>query len=257
MAGCLCGPWRSWRRAGRPLLGAAPVIFALVGLGLKASATTIDFQTPSLGTAERKIINPLVANGVTFTALPGPEYPDAVVGLVRNSATSACVGARDSTQKLGTGRVAFREGGIGGSGFPIKATFAVQAGSVRQVSVEFQALAGVRLELTLYGDSGEVVGFASELAAPADSGCGMPGQPRARKRLTAPALEPVRYAIMRVVPQPWASVYVISDFAYGQRAERTKLPGSGRSPPDSAEASRGSRILPAPAPEGPAVPASP
>src|SRR5262252_5968973 len=72
------------------------------------TSRTIDFQSPSLGGEPRRIVNPYVAKGVTFTAIAPIDspYSDEVVGLVKNSETSACAGAPDTTQRLGTGRVA-------------------------------------------------------------------------------------------------------------------------------------------------------
>ena len=85
-----------------------------------AQSSGIDFETPSLGTAPNQQIDPYVdtATGTSFTA-----DGNGVIGLVKNSATSACVAPADANQKLGTGT---DKSNIGLSGFGIKATFQQQ-----------------------------------------------------------------------------------------------------------------------------------
>ena len=57
-----------------------------------AQSSGIDFETPSLGTAPNQQIDPYVdtATGTSFTA-----DGNGVIGLVKNSATSACVAPAD------------------------------------------------------------------------------------------------------------------------------------------------------------------
>jgi hypothetical protein len=185
-----------------------------------ATADTIDFRTPALGSAASKVVNPYVAKGVTFTALAASDMPysDMAVGLVKNSETSACVGAPDTTQRLGSGRSSLPGGGIGGAGFAIKAIFSREMQPVTRVSVEFQTLAGLEVDLHLFDASGVEVGSAQAAALPPDSSCGRPGKPRARVTVTATSKAPVAYAIMEVPPRGrW--VFVIERFTFGQAAE--------------------------------------
>jgi len=192
----------------------------MIVLGLvtpRAWATTVDFETPPLGTAAREIISPYTANGVTFTT--ESSLGDAVVGLVRNRVTSACVEPADENQKLGTGRKdsSISGGGVGLSPYPIKATFSPVLSPTGtapvSVSVEFQTSAGATARLRLFDPSGVEVASVSDLALPADGTCGMPGEPRARKVLTAIARQPVAYAIMDVLPSD--RIFVIDNFSFG------------------------------------------
>ena len=52
---------------------------------------TIDFESPPLGVASSQAIHPYTAEGVTFTT--SAAFRDAVLGLVKNRATSACAGS--------------------------------------------------------------------------------------------------------------------------------------------------------------------
>jgi hypothetical protein len=185
-----------------------------------ATGRTIDFQTPALGKDPRRIVNPYVAKGVTFTALVPVDLPfsDPCVGLVKNSETSVCVGAPDTTQRLGSGREALIGGGIGGVGFGIKAAFAKEAGPVTRVSVEFQTLAGLEVDLHLFDASGVEVSSGQAIADPPDSSCHKPGKPRAHVTVTATSKDPIAYAIMEVPPRGrWA--FVIDHFNFGTAVE--------------------------------------
>lgn len=183
----------------------------------------IDFETPSLGTADRRINNPYtdVVLGVTFTSAPTVGVTDAVVGLVKNRVTSACVEPADTNQKLGTGRQAFApEGSIGLGGFPIRATFSIPiSASLLEplfVSVEFQASSGTRLRLRLFDPDGSELVSVAEPALPADGTCGYPGGPRARKVLSVTVARPVAFALMEEV-EPDGRVFVIDNFTFGLR----------------------------------------
>jgi hypothetical protein len=174
----------------------------------------IDFETPSLGADQRQIINPYVdtATGLTFTAEP-EGFGDEVVGLVKNSATSACVEPPNDDQKLGTGRSGEPGGAIGLAGFPIRATFPTPLDPLATVSVEFQTKAGATLQLKLLDASGAEVASVTDTALPADGTCGYPGDPRARKTVTATSTQPVAFAIMDVLPMDGTKlVFVIDNF---------------------------------------------
>ena len=63
----------------------------------------IDFENPPLNENPRQVINPFIdpSTSVIFTA--EPNYAgNGVVGLVKNSHTSACVDPKNDDQKLGT-----------------------------------------------------------------------------------------------------------------------------------------------------------
>jgi hypothetical protein len=216
------------------ILSAAPSVLA--------SPTLIDFETPSLGTDARQIINPYVdaTSGVKFTAEPG-GFGDEVVGLVKNSATSACVDPSDTNQKLGTGRDDGTPGGsIGLSGFAIKATFPAVLSPPVTVSAEFQTLAGQPIRLRLFDATGTQVAATTDTAAPADGTCGYPGDSRARKTITVTANQQVAYAIMDMDTATGGFVFVIDNFDF------TAAPGTGfpAGPADDITRSLGSfRIL--------------
>ena len=108
-----------------------------------AAAAIITFEIPALGTADRQVINPYQdpATGVTFTAEPN-ELFEVAVGLVKNSATSACAEPANADQKLGTGVTTLPDGAIGLSTWAIRAAFPNLLPPPATVSVDFQTLAG-------------------------------------------------------------------------------------------------------------------
>jgi uncharacterized protein YkwD len=176
---------------------------------------TVNFETPALGTAARQIVNPYTASGLSFTAIGG-SVSDAVVGVVKNSATSACVEPADANQKLGTGRQAFANGSIGLAAFPIKAQFAsplapAPNGGYVRISVEFQTLAGSTLRVRLYDASGTQIGApVTAVAGPNGGTCGYPGSQRARKTVTATVTSTVASVVMDTVEG--GRVVVIDNF---------------------------------------------
>jgi hypothetical protein len=180
-----------------------------------ARRETTDFETPSLGDSARRIVNPYTAAGVTFTA-DQMTLGDEVVGLVKNSATSACVEPANTDQKLGTGRSSLStDGRIGLSGFPIRATFSRPLAAGPRpvtVSVTFQALAETSLRLRLFDPSGTEVASMIKAAAPAAGDCGLPGGPRAATVVTATSARPVAYAVMDTVEGD--RVFVIDSFTW-------------------------------------------
>ena len=176
----------------------------------------VTFETPSLTTAERQVVNPYEAAGVQFTA-EAPRTPAAVVGVVKNRATSACVEPEDSNQKLGTGQTSIGlDAGIGNSAFPIRATFttplAPPARGLVTVRAEFQTVSGTTVRLRLFDSRGGELASVSETARPADGTCGNPGDPRARRVVEATATSAVAYAIMDA--QPSSRVFVIDNFGW-------------------------------------------
>ncbi len=175
----------------------------------------IDFEIPSLGDADRQVIDPYVdlTTGVTFTAEDIIPHLDEVVGLVKNSATSVCVEPPDANQKLGTG---FQpSGGIGLSGVPIRATFPTPLAPPATVTAEFQALAGAPLRIRLFDESGAEVAAVVEAASPPDGTCGKPGPSRARTTVTATSAETVAFAIMDIEGSS-AYVFVIDNFEFAE-----------------------------------------
>ena len=179
----------------------------------------LDFETPALGDFLRAVHHPFVGPGVTFTVVPG-EASDAVVGLVKNQATSACVDPSDPNQKLGTGRLAFgRDGDIGRSGFPIQARFdppLVASDGDVFVEVQFQVLSSTRVNVTLLNEAGDIVGSSERLADSDGSTCGNRGNLRARVTLRATSRGPVRFARLQI--SPTNRVFVVDEFRYGTTA---------------------------------------
>ena len=175
----------------------------------------IDFETPFLGDDDQQVISPYVdeATKVTFSALPR-RGRNGVVGLVRNSATTACVEPPDSNQKLGTSQEPREKAQIGRSGFPISVTFPGPLAPPVRVSVEFQTGAEVPIHLKLFDSSGSEVASVSGIALPANGTCGLPGPQRARTTISATSQEPVTTVVMDV-EGPF--VYVIDDFEFSSK----------------------------------------
>jgi hypothetical protein len=171
------------------------------------AATTIDFETPSLGANDRAVSNPYTVGYVTFTSID-PSFSDDVVGLVKNSATSACSPPSSANQTLGTGRYPYAaDGGIGLSGFDIRADFGTPINSAQSVVVDVQALGGETATMTLYNSANQVVGTASGTVPSTGVCIGYPGGNRGTLTLTASGLQ-ASYAIISVP----TSVFVIDNF---------------------------------------------
>lgn len=205
-------------RDGSPLF-AADATFRLTpaaaGRPATAASGSVSFDAPALGLVGRQVVSPYVAGGVRFTAATD-ENDDAVVGVVRNNATSACADPADNNQKLGTGRNTFPDGSIGLSDFAIRATFdtplAPAPGGAVRVAVEFQAIAGTRLRLRLYDAAGAEIAASVVPAEPAAGTCGFPGPARARRIAAAEARTPVAYALMDTIDI--GVVFVLDDFRW-------------------------------------------
>ena len=192
----------------------APVLAMQPGgmpAGVPAGAR-IDFEALPLGQEARRAVNPYVdeATGVQFTAERG-SWGDEVVGLVKNRATSACVDPPDENQKLGTGRGAPGEEGVGLAGFAIRATFPAPLAPPATVSAEFQVGVDTVIRIRLFEPGGKEVAFVEDKAGPGQGTCGFPGDERARMTLSVTAKEPVAYAILE---QGEASVLVIDNFEF-------------------------------------------
>ena len=194
-------------------------------LGLLPNA--IDFESPALDRSFRRIVNPYVDEdtGVTFTPgpIPGPTAGfgiNAVVGLVKNSATSACTEPRDDNQRLAAGidGPSYQDGVIGLTGFSIKATFPSPIAAPVTVSAEYHTGEGVTVRLRLFSTTGQLLASVEDVAQPSRGTCGFPGDPRASKVLTAsPISDPVSYVIMDVPTNTvgGSRVFVIDNFKFG------------------------------------------
>ncbi len=198
----------------RPPTRFAFFIVALASIALviatsPASAVTIDFETPSLGGLDRMVVSPYFAPGVSFVAVP-QGITTGEVGLVKNSATSACVEPADANQKLGGAPAG--SGAIGLSDFTIRANFSPYLTGPVQVSAQFQTISGSTLRILLYNNYGYLVASKVETALPGDGTCGFPGNPRARRTVTATGGGTVAYALLDVEPN--GVVFVIDEFRY-------------------------------------------
>ncbi|MCB0122258.1 MAG: hypothetical protein KDE58_08455, partial [Caldilineaceae bacterium] len=184
-----------------------------------AQSSGIDFETPSLGTAPNQQIDPYVdtATGTSFTA-----DGNGVIGLVKNSATSACVAPADANQKLGTGT---DKSNIGLSGFGIKATFQQPLQPPARVSVDFQTGVDVPVRLQLFNEKDELVGETLTTTDATGSNCNQAGGDRAVKRVVATSTQAVAYAILDLESQTGGRVFVIDNFeAESQIPERAEIP---------------------------------
>ncbi|MDH4038782.1 MAG: hypothetical protein OEX18_10220 [Candidatus Krumholzibacteria bacterium] len=187
----------------------------------------IDFETPSLGFAGSMVINPYVdaATGVVFTA-SSTQYPNAVVGLVKNSSTSACVDPANADQKLASGVGTT----VGLSGFPIHANFPQPLAPPCAVSVEVQIGVNATVLLTLIHPDGTSATI-TQRALTRDGTCGFPGDDRSRLVISAASEQPVSKII--VGGNTAARVFVIDNFTYEYTPVSLALdikPGSCRNP---------------------------
>jgi hypothetical protein len=172
------------------------------------SPIVIDFETPSLGANDRLVQNPYTVGYVTFSTFD-PSFSDDVVGLVKNSATSACVPPTSANQTLGTGRYPYApDGGIGLSPFEIRADFSTALNTSQTVLVDVQTLGGATVTLKLYNAGGTEVGSSSAVV-PNVGNCGFPGGDRGTATLTASGTQ-AKYAI---VSASAGFVFVIDNFA--------------------------------------------
>ena len=172
--------------------------------------TVIDFETPRLESLSSLIIDPYVhaEGGVTFTALPGYF---GVVGLVKNSATSACADPPDSDQKLASGVKEF----VGRSGFSIQAEFANPLPPGSLVSLEIQALSIARGVMWFYDEDYVLTGFTEGSLVPPIGTCGYPGGPRGRRVLVQESTGRVKYVVVDArVGNATNLVFVIDDFSF-------------------------------------------
>jgi hypothetical protein len=173
-------------------------------------ATQVDFESPSLGGADRQQISPYTAGGVTFTAEPEGGF-SPVVGLVKNSSssTSACVPPESANQLLGTAPAS--GGSIGLSGFAIRGTFAGGLSGPVTVSVDIQALNGLTARLRLF-DAADTLLTTATAVTPATGVCsGAPGGDRGRVTLTAAlASGTAAYAVVDTTNSGF--VFVIDNF---------------------------------------------
>ncbi len=180
-------------------------------------ATLIDFESPPLGAEPRRILNPyqlINSAGVTFT-VASPVGTTEVVGLVKNNTTSVCVEPSDSDQKLGSGRSNFAGGAIGYGTSAIRATFAQPLQPPLVVAVDFQTGAGIPVRMRLLDLAGNEVAAVVDVANPANGTCGLPGQMRARKRLTIRAEQPVAAVVMDLGADTGRFVFTIDNFEFG------------------------------------------
>ncbi|MBK8798007.1 MAG: DUF1565 domain-containing protein [Anaerolineales bacterium] len=187
------------------------------GNTVEAATTPVDtklitFETPTLGGDSSRVIDPYVdsATGVVFQreGNPGVNY---VVGLVKNSGTSACVDPADANQKLGIG---IDNGAVGFASTEVRATFPTLLNPPVTVSVLFQTGAGQPLRIRLFGATGNEVASNTETSGPANGTCGMPGDPRARTAVTVISAQPVAYAVIDMAAATVSRVFVLDDFRF-------------------------------------------
>ena len=173
-------------------------------------ARTVDFEAPSLGGLESRVIDPYVdpSTGVLFQAQPSGSF-DGVVGLVRNSVTG-CADPSDANQRLGTAPRGSDQ--IGRAGHPILATFPTPLEPPVSVSVEIKALSSALVDLRLFDTSGIEVGTGREILLPALTNCGT-SFPRAVRTFTATSAQRVASVQVR---GPNGYVFTIDNFQFSQ-----------------------------------------
>ena len=191
--------------------------------------TIIDFEAPALGTLARDIVDPYQPNSlVTFTSAT-PANGVNVVGLVKNNATSVCVEPADTSQKFGSRRSSFSDGAIGYGTAAIRADFAQPLTPPHLVAVDFQTGAGLPVRLRLFDAAGGEIATVTDSATEVAGTCGLPGQPRARKRLLLRAEQPVAAAIMDLGADTGRFVFTIDNFTFGPAVVDEPTPGQDES----------------------------
>jgi hypothetical protein len=152
-----------------------------------AAPVTIDFESLPSGAVvgDRQIIpgNAYASRGVTFS-LESPSFSDAVVGIVSNGSTSACVESKKKGDHvLGTGRAAFPNGSIGLAAFTIRAHFDPP---INQLSANFQTIldAAVPMRLRIFSGKTELGDPTTAVGSPAGT-CGFPGTQRTAGEISA------------------------------------------------------------------------
>lgn len=152
-----------------------------------AAPVVIDFESLPSGqvVGDRQIIpgNAYTSRGVTFS-IDSSSFGDAVVGIVSNGSTSACVESKPKNDHvLGTGRSAFPNGSIGLAGFAIRAHFDPP---INQLSANFQTLlnTAVPMRLRIFSGSTEL-GAPTTAVGTAAGTCGFPGTARATGEISA------------------------------------------------------------------------
>lgn len=186
-------------------LAAAVLLGTAGGAAAPARAGFVDFESPPLGALNRMTIDPYTAPGVTFTTVTEGD-----VGIVKNSATSACVDPADANQKLGSAPTG---GAVGMGPKAIRATFSPPLAGEVNVSVEFQTGSGETIRLRLLNPAGGVVATSTAIASPDGGTCGFPGGQRARTVVGASKRGTVASAIMDVSSNT-SSIFVLDDFRF-------------------------------------------
>lgn len=172
------------RRRSRFLV--AFVVSWLAGYG-SARATTIDFESPSIGALSYQTLSPFMSAGATFTAGCEPAFE---VGLIRKQAFVGCVTSDPQNQLLISGYSA-----PSGESVPIRVDFSPSPASpIDAVRVTVVALIDSEATLSLYDAADVLVGSASGPTTPAPDGCSV------RITLVAFASEPAVYAIVNARP---------------------------------------------------------
>ena len=239
----------------KPFIAILTLLVALAGGIYFASAnaaplaTTIDFETPNLGAADRQVIDPYVdpATGVKFTVAPGSSSV-AQIGLVKNSATSACVPPADANQKLGTG-VSTVPDSIGKSSFAIRADFPQELQPPVVVSALFQSGEGQPIRIRLYDSQGNLVNSNTGVLPKGEGTCNQPGAPRSSATLSVRSVEiPVAYAILDVDTATGGAVFVIDDFTFTPDLQPTSTPTPTNTPTSPPTATNTPTATPSPTP---------
>lgn len=175
---------------------------------------TVDFETPSLGGELKRIINPYVSNGVTFTA-ESAGFGDEVVGLVINNvaATSSCVPPESATQFLAAGRSGTPEF-LGATWLKLRATLpgtGLQAPVT--VSVEMQTGGSSTGRVQLFDASDTLLATGTQQATPMGKCPTAQGGDRGRATVTATvATGKVAYAIIDEVSQGF--IFIVDKFTF-------------------------------------------
>jgi hypothetical protein len=173
---------------------------------IRPASGSVDFEIPHFE-GQRRTIDPFVdpGTGIVFRGATS----NTEVGLVKSSATS-CVSGQSEDQKLGGAQLG--DDGIGLTTVGCRAEFGAPLDPPCTVSVDFHTGAGAVIELSLYDETGQVIGSASGTAGPPLQPCFSFAVPPAITKLTATSQQRVSYAVMREVQTNY--VLAFDNFEY-------------------------------------------
>lgn len=177
----------------------------------RVDGAKVDFETPDLGEQRNALRDPYDYDNLSFSS----AQANHVVGLVRNSATTACIDNNEGDQMLTSAPDAEA---LGSSGGAIRAELPEPLNTPGDLAVRWatsvQSGVDAQFRLTLRDASGQVV--ATDTGSPRRGlgDCGFPGGERGEVRLSVVTTKTVASATVKEVEDPGSHghVWTIDDF---------------------------------------------